>query len=392
MRRGVKALAAAGAACLLSAAASGAAVRPPTVAGIGLVRVGDSASYAIRHAPASLLIVSTAGAAWAARQPGRSLVYFAGTDVNTKWNAGVSYAQAARNGWLLKDASGELLVNRGYPANYVGDVGNPAYQRAWLANVSRFLKSHGDDGVLIDDVLYDLTPLADAEAAKYPTQPEWAAAELSFIRTVGRGLRAQGYYVLVNASGYVPDDLRSDTGANTAAWWRALGPYVSGLENEYYQETSTGDDTLRSTGGSWSQNWDGWQRLVDVAQSMGRDFVAESYGAADDARAMIYGRASFLLDWNGGRGAYIYVPTDGSNPWTASSTADIGRPAAAKRHVGSGWLRRYTGGVVLVNPSGSRSQSFELPGSFTVPGSGSTVTKVTVPPTEALILRGTPVS
>jgi hypothetical protein len=334
-----------------------------------------------------MLIVTTGEARAAAREPGRSLVYFAGTDVNTRWDAGVPYRLAAARGWLLRDASGQLLVNRGYPDNYVGDVGNRAYQRAWLANVLRFLRRHGDDGVFIDDVLRDLEPLAGTQAAKYPSQQAWAAAQLSFVKAVGPALRAHGYYVLVNASGYIPGDRSSDDGRSTAAWWRQLAPYVSGLANEYYQQISDGSDAVRSTGGSWTQNWDGWQRLVTTAQSLGKDFVGLAYGSSSDTQKMSYGKASFLLDWNGRGGAYIYEPNDhDTNPWNPAWTADIGRPAAPKQRVGNGWLRRYSAGVTLVNPNPDHSQTFQLTGNYLTPD-GNTVNQITLPPTSGLILR-----
>jgi len=333
-----------------------------------------------------MLIVSGGEARAAAREPGRSLVYFAGTDVNTRWDAGVPYRLAAARGWLLRDGAGNLLVNKGYPDNYVGDVGDPAYQRAWLANVLRFLRAHHDDGVFIDDVLRDLVPLAGTEAAKYPTQQAWAAAQLSFVRAVGSGLRARGYYVLVNASGYIPGDPASDNGSNTIAWWRQLAPSVSGLFNEYYQQISDGSNTLRASGESWQQNWDGWQRLVQAAQALGKDFVGLAYGSSSDTQRMSYGKASFLLDWNGGGGAYIYEPKgEHPTPWNEAWTADIGRPAAPKQRVGAGWLRRYSAGVSIVNPSASSSQTFHLGGNYLTPY-GQTVADITLAPTSGLTL------
>ncbi len=369
---------------LLLAAAAGAQGTAHTLAGTGVLSLGGGLATGSNRA--SLLMVSTASASAAARQKGRSLVYFAGTDVNTEWNTGVPYAEAARHGWLLKDASGDLLVNSRYPSNYVGDVGNPQYQRAWLRNVLAFLARHHDDGVLIDDVLYDLEPLTETEASAYPTQQAWAAAQLSFIRAVGPALRSRGYYVLVNAAGYVPGDARSDTGANTATWWRELAPYVSGFMNEYFAETPDGNGTLRSTGGSWSQNWDGWQRLVRVAQSVGRDFVGVTYGDPGDTRAMSYAKASFLLDWNGGGGAFVFDATEGRDAWNSAWTQNIGLPLDAKRRVGSGWLRRYSAGLVLINPSPTSTQSFVLPGRY-VTADGQVVTSATLPPTQALILQ-----
>ena len=333
------------------------------VAGTGLLRIGHLLTSTSGRSRAALLIVSKAQASAAAREPGRSLVYFAGTVANSRWNLGVPYAQAKQEGWLLTDSAGHPLVSRSNPSNTVVDVGSAAYQEAWLRGVIQFLNEHHDDGVMIDNVLADIETLAGTESAAYPTQRAWAAAQLSFIRAVGPPLRARGYYVLVNASGYVRGNPASDTGEATASWWRRLAPYVSGMMNERYQETPTGSNELRSTGTSWTQNWAGWQRLVRVAQSSGRDFVGLTYGAAGDTRTMTYGKASFLLDWNGG-----------------------GQPVGKKRPVGTGWLRRYSRGVVLVNPSPSTDQRFLLPGRYTAAG-GRIVKAVTLSPTTGLILR-----
>lgn len=354
--------------------------------GTGLLRTGQLLSSSSGRSRASLLIVSTAQASAAAREPGRSLVYFSGPNVSNRWNYGVPYAQAKKNGWLLTDPSGHLLVSRADPSNAVGDVGSAAYQRAWLRHVSRFLEAHHDDGVMIDNVLADLVPLTGKESAAYPTQRAWEAAQMSFIRAVGSALRAQGYYVLVNASGYVPGDPGSNDGSTTVSWWRELVPYVSGLMNENYQEIPDGTGKLRSSGESWAQNWAGWQRLVRVAQSHRRDFVGLTYGPAGDTGAMSYGKASFLLDWNGRGGAFVYQPTNSANPWNGAWTQNLGRPLGKRRRVGAGWLRRYRHGVVLLNPSPSTSQRFSLRRRYIAPG-GRVLTTATLQPTSGLILR-----
>ncbi len=357
------------------------------VPGIGVLRpTAESWRAASGYHAYAYLIVGLALARRAAREPGRSLVYVSGTDVNRNWDTGVPYAQAARHGWLLRDRSGRLLVNRSYPTNAVGDVGNPAYQRAWLGNVLRLLRRNGDSGVFIDDTIADLAPLAGTEAAKYPTQGAWASAQLSFVRAVGPALRARGYYVLVNASAYVPGNPASNDGTTTVAWWRQLAPYVSGLADEHYQETSDGRDTLRTDGPAWDEGWSGWQRLVATAQSLGRDFVGIAYGPAGDPGRMSYGRASFLLDWNGRGGAFVYQPTSQtSDPWNGAWTLDVGRPLAAKQRVGVAWLRRYSRGVALVDPDPARAQRVDLGGRYLAPG-GGVVSEVTLPPATGLVL------
>ncbi len=213
-----------------------ASASPSTAPGIGIWALGGHLAGVATPGLYSTAIASTSDAATLAGLPGRSLAYFAGTDVNVNWSTGVPYSQALANGWLLTGSTGSLLTNTGYPSNYVGDVGSTGYQQAWITNVLAYLGAHpGLDGIFIDDMLYDLKPLAGTEAAKYPTQQQWAAATLSFAKAVGTALRSHGYYVALNASGYIPGDTNSNDGTNTVAWWKQLGPYTNGLMNEYYE-------------------------------------------------------------------------------------------------------------------------------------------------------------
>jgi hypothetical protein len=354
--------------------------------GIAVIRqTADSWRRASGYRSYSTLFVGLALARAAAREPGRSLVYFSGTDVNTEWNTGVPYREARQRGWLLRDKAGKLLVNRRYPSNYIADVGDPAYQRAWIMSVSRILRKSGDDGVFIDDVLNDLKPLAGTEAAKYPTQQQWAAATLSFVKAVGDALRSRGYYVALNASGYVPGETSSDNGTSTITFWKELGPHANGLMNEYYAETSDGSDRLRTDGSAWYQHWNSWQQLINTAQSMGDDFFGLMHGLAGDARSMSYGKASFLLDWNGEGGAFLYQPRGQQDPWNGAWTRDIGRPEGRKKRVGIAWLRRFSGGVAVLNPSPSSSQRMELGHMYLSPA-GKPVSEVTLAPTTGLVL------
>jgi Hypothetical glycosyl hydrolase family 15 len=356
--------------------------------GIGLVHLGDSLSSASNQNRYPMVVVSQDDAATAAALPGNSLVYFAAPDVNTQWNSGVTYSQAVSNGWLLT-SGGALMLNRSFSSDYIGDIGSTGYQNAWISNVSASLASSKADGVFIDDVVRDPSTLAGRYPDKYPTQAAWEAAMVSFVKAVGTALRAKGYYVLVNASGYTPGNSGSDNGSLTAQFWQELGPYVNGLCTEYYQETSDGSYTLRSSGSSsWMQNWDGWQKLVTTAQNLGDDFVGMTYGATGDTRTMLYGDASFLMEWNGRGGAYMFDPIDNSDPWNPVWTTGIGTPTAAKQAVGTGWMRFYSGGVALVNPSPSTSQTFQLGGTY-LNSSGQSVTSVTLSPTTGMLLQAT---
>jgi hypothetical protein len=81
-----------------------------------------------------------------------------------------------------------------------------------------------------------------------------------------------------------------------------------------------------------------------------------------DTALMTFGKASFLLEWNGGGSVFAY--NGGTcDPTNSAWTTSIGTPTAPKFQVGVGWERTYTGGTVLVNPSPSASQTFTVNGS-----------------------------
>ena len=217
----------------------------------------------------------------------------------------------------------------------------------------------GADGVFIDDVLADILPLSGKYPAKYPNQAAWENAMASFVSVVGPALKARGFYVLVNAHKWLSGNGDSDTGVLQAQWWQRLGPYVSGLHNEYFIQNSTNVSQLRGDGSAWYDNWSGWTNLIAVTQSMGRDFFGMTYGSTGNTQAMRYVRASFLLFWNGGAGGVLYQDESG-DPWSTEWTADLGTPSGGRFAVGVGWRRAYSGGTVLVNPSTSSSPGLRL--------------------------------
>jgi hypothetical protein len=318
--------------------------------GIGVIRLGDRFSQASGYGRYSYVIVGRGDANKAARYHGTSLVYMAGMDI-AEFNTGVSTSEASAHHWLLRDADGNLLVEDGYDNVHLADVGSSAYQRAWLRNVLGFLRSTGIRGVFIDDVQADasLWTVGHVYPAAYPDQPSWAAAMTSFVRAVGPALKARGYYVLLNANGHVPDSSSEDSGQYDASWWRQLAPYASGLLKESWQQNPIDAAQMRSLGVEWYQLWGGWERLVSVAQRAGVDFFGLTYGTRDDVRAMRFGKASFMLDWNGRGGAFMFETTEG-DPYNLAWGADLGRPLRRKVKLEPGvWRRRYERGLVVVN-------------------------------------------
>ena len=368
--------------------------------GIGALRWGDSYAKGSGYDRYAYVDVGVGDAAAAGALNAKSLVYMSGTSVRppgSSYWTGVMYDDALANGWLLKDASGSYVMNKQYGA-YVGDFGNPAYQQRWVDNVSAFLTKNGDDGVHIDDVIADAPGLTGGVyPTKYPSQQAWEDAQVAFIAYVGKAMRAKGFYVLVEANGrkFNASGVANDSGQTTIDFFSRLAPNVDGLMSEYWMETPQDEvnPTVRAAGGlDWDRHWEGWLSVMENVQSWGKEFFTLMYGSSSTAagvNAMRYGKASFLLSWNGGGGAVMFKPDGGTtDPWNLEWTMPIGTPQGSKYQVGVGWRRDYTNGTALVNPDASSSQTFSLGGTYVKPD-GSSVSSLTLGPMQAMVLRST---
>jgi Hypothetical glycosyl hydrolase family 15 len=324
--------------------------------GTGIFRLGNAYKTASGYDKFAYVVVSRHVARDAARLPGTTLVYTSGTEVQETWSTGVPFSTARDNGWLLKGAHGEYV--RGGDGSIVADIGNKDYQRAFVANVSTLLRWSRTDGVFIDGVVADVRIETDGTfPPAYPTQNAWEAAMADFVDYVGKDLKRRGYYVLVNAVKFVPKDAHSDDGRLTRQFWSRLAPSVSGLLVEFWLQNPK-DLKTRELGTHWFQQWPGWQALVSTAQQLGADFFGLLYGDRKNLRAMRFGRGSFMLDWNGKGGAFVFHVADASDPFNAAWVRQLGSPMAPKvRRAYGVWQRQYERGVVVVN---ARSEAVTL--------------------------------
>jgi Hypothetical glycosyl hydrolase family 15 len=293
--------------------------------------------------------------------------------------AGVGYVEADRGHpeWFLRDTSGRRIESGAYHDLWLMDVGNPAYQRAWLGNVAAEVARAGWDGVALDDV--NTSPdyhAGDRTPAAYPTDPAYAGAMRSFLARVGPALRARGKLVLPNIATEWPTGPR---------YWRDWIRFTSGGILEYW--TKWGSSTSEHfTGDGWAYR----QQFLALTQKAGKIFLGVTSAPKDDVRSMAYARASFLLDWNGGPSALVFEPSspEAQDPYDPNWTISIGKPRGPKRLVGGVWRREYTRGIVLVNP-GQAAVAVPLRGAFARRG-GQIVTSATLAPATGLVLADAP--
>lgn len=296
-------------------------------------------------------------------------------DTHPSWGISYCFANANHPEWFLLDRNGQRVqyTDNGY---YEMDLGSTTYQQAWAANEIALARRDGFNGVDMDDV--NLAPAhgTDGALAKY-SDAQYEATVQAFVAVVSRELRAAGLTVSANVGNADPWD------GNALAESEQMASNLSIYNHEFWLRWQEGTPLMN--GAEWLASI----HMQESIEATGTAFTALTYGSINDVTAMRYARASFLLGWNGRAGsALIYRPDpDVVDPYSPDWTTNVGTPSGARFAVGVGWRRDFSGGTVLVNPSGSASQTFELGGTYRMPD-GSVVSAVTLGPTSGLVLPG----
>ncbi|HEU5213581.1 MAG TPA: putative glycoside hydrolase [Gaiellaceae bacterium] len=291
--------------------------------------------------------------------------------------SGMGYCWTLRNhpDWFTTDPRGHRLEWTTWPGNWQMDVGSPGYQDQWAGNVLGELKAKGWDGVVIDDANVDERPQLGGQAmSEYPTQPSYQAATRSFLANVGPKLMKAGFLVIPN--------IQADPVLANASLWADWTRFTSGGTREYWMKWGSGADGQYGEGG-----WADLMKVMETVEREGKIFLTTTSAPASDVRSMRWGRASFLIGWNGGPSAFSFDPNAPVDPWSAAWTTDVGVPAGPKRALGGGAYRRdYTLGTAIVNTSGQAARTLDLGRSYLTP-EGTPVTQVTLQPLTGLVLR-----
>ena len=291
--------------------------------------------------------------------------------------SGVGYCWALANhpDWFTVDERGSRIEWQVWRGNWQMDVGSPGYQDAWAGNVLAELRRYGWDGVTIDDANVDQSRLVGKRTMReYPTQRAYQAATRSFLARVGPRLTGAGFLVIPN--------IQADPVLADAKLWADWIQFTSGGTREYWMKWGADRGGQYGAGG-----WDDLQEVFETVQRAGKIFLTTTTAPADDVRSMRWGRASFLVGWNGGPSAFIFDPVVPRDPWSPEWTADVGRPAGPRERVAPSVYRRvYTRGAALVNTSEKEAREIPLGRSYLTP-EGVPVTSLTLQPMTGIVLR-----
>ena len=288
----------------------------------------------------------------------------------------VQEADGVHEEWFLHDTAGERLTYCDYPEVWAADIGDPGYQQRWLENVRERLIRDGFDGVLMDDVntfpghcLGSLgTPIAE-----YESDEAYGDAVIGFMEAVGPELVAAGLLVAPNIAMNPWDD-------RMRAQALAIAPCGTHVDREYWMRW---DDSGNFTGSEWESTLG----FYEDVEALGVGFMALTYGPGSEGalEGQRYGRASFLLAWDGAADSAWGYLDDQVDPWSDEWAIDPGLPVEERRADGVGWRRAFTGGTVLVNADETASQTFSLDRPQ-VDGDGNLVSEVALPPGRAMVL------
>lgn len=291
----------------------------------------------------------------------------AGVHDTAHLSSGMGYCWLRRHHpqWLLRAAAtGRQLRFRGYPHIWETDYGSRAYQRRWLANVLDDVRQHGWDGVQVDNALS--TAGAFGVAARYPTDTAVQHATYSALRYLGPALRRAGVGAVFNV-GYAP--------MFRGLWERWLRP-VQGLEQEFYLSYSAAPNAVGvSAWGAYQQ-----EALSCAAQRKRCWFHAGDYSSGVTSQTRDYALASYLLA-NDGRQLWAAGTTLQGPP---ASVLTLGAPTGAMKQLGPAWARYFSGGLVVVNPSGT-TVKVRLGGRYV--DDGRRLSSITLGPASGAILR-----
>ena len=146
---------------------------------------------------------------------------------------------------------------------------------------------------------------------------------------------------------------------------RIIGNADSDLSFSPYLDRLNGAFFEGAMGKSWSlESWAGWKSMMSMYYKFTANTASpniaflQAYGGSTDYRMMRYGLASAMMH----NGYFVYLPSSGTlqPKWYDEYDARIGDPVQSPptgpKQNGI-WMRKYSNGLVLVNPSKTTTAS-----------------------------------
>jgi hypothetical protein len=328
-----------------------------------------------------------------------------GTGTGYAANTAITLAEAEAHDasssekWLLRDLNGQIMTPwYGYSGYWGGDPGFQSFQDRAYANIKASIDTFGGrvHGLFGDNMI---ASIPSTNMAKYRTQPEWENAIAKFIEPGGalKRLKDEGYLVFTNTIKWVSGDHGSNNGSTNKLWWRRVAPGVTGMMQEYWMQNNGSQlYTVRQDKADWMHYYREYSGHVTLAQELGKEFMGQMNNddIVADTWVALYGRAAFLLKWNGTKQPGLSWTVGGysgtRDDWTPDVNFPVGLPTEAEVEIKPGaFQRKYSQGLVILNANPTATYTFSNPdGRAYKTGRGTAITfPVTLAPGRALVAK-----
>jgi hypothetical protein len=280
--------------------------------------------------------------------------------------------------WILKDSSGRNLYipadcNGIYCTQYAGDVGNPEFRHAGIAEAQERL-AKGYRGIFVDDVNMTITVSNGAGTRVTPIDPR-----------TGQPMTEE------NWRRYVAEFTEEIRAAMPTAEIVHNTPWFENQNDPYVRREIAAADTIELergfsdsglTGGTGTYAFKTLLAHIDWLHSLGKRVMIEPYIENDSQREL--NLAGYYLINTASDSLVTSYESDPDNYWPGWET-NLGA-ALGPRYEWRGLLRRdFEGGFVLVNLPGSPTTTVALNGEYTT-AAGAKVRSVQLSGREGVVL------
>jgi Hypothetical glycosyl hydrolase family 15 len=262
--------------------------------------------------------------------------------------------------WYLRDANGNRVRSRNF-GNYLMDPTDPAWIHDRVETCGRFLRVSHYDGCILD--MLGTAPVNAGYVTAAPIDPStgqpWTAdAWLQATSALGTAVKRGNAQALVVGNGLQDGTRFFDQTAPSSAILEGID---GGIAETWLRNAAQPLDRY--------PNVAAWQRSIDMLHATDADvFVMTktwTAGTPEEKEAWHrFAYASFLLGY-AGHAYFTYssaLVASVASDRLADTTA-IGAPVESYERVGRVFERRFTGGLVVVNP-GATSTTTRLDGTL----------------------------
>jgi hypothetical protein len=328
---------------------------------------------------------------WMREKYWRMRAYSPYFDTRTAWYSRAwfykdSYAiypgESVPSDFYLRDAGGHKLYiwfdcGGGTCPQYAGDIGNPAYRAAWIAD-ARARYAEGYQGIFVDDVNMELRisdgngnlqwPV-DPRTGRTMTEADWRRYMAEFMEQIRASL--PGAEIVHNSLWFDGD---SD-------------PYIQRqLDAADMIEVERGVNDSGLRGGEGGVSLRTLLKYIDRRHNAGKGVILDA--SEPTAAGRLYGLAAYFLV-SSGRDALGNNPAGTPDDWWSGYDTDLGEATGARYDLANGVMRRdFTGGTVLVNGPDSPTVTVNVGDGFK-DLNGVVRTSVTLGPSAGAVLVST---